>query len=147
MTGYRLCAFLDAETPLEIFRRLVIGSEGTLAFIAEAVMRTRPEPARTTLAWAHFANIDDAAAAVPALVAAGARATELMVAPALIAAAWNMPGTPEHWRELPFESAALIIEFGGEDEAELDACESAAHDALSAHELIEPAAPLHPRAG
>ena len=26
--GYRLCAFLDADTPLEIFRRLVVGSEG-----------------------------------------------------------------------------------------------------------------------
>ena len=36
--------------------------------------------------------------AVPALVAAGARATELMVAPALIAAACNMPGTPEYWK-------------------------------------------------
>ena len=36
-TGYRLCAFLDADEPLEIFRRLVVGSEGTLAFIAEAV--------------------------------------------------------------------------------------------------------------
>src|SRR5262249_21900157 len=35
-TGYRLCAFLDAETPMEIFRRLVVGSEGTLAFLAEA---------------------------------------------------------------------------------------------------------------
>ncbi len=44
VTGYRLCALLDADTPLEIFRRLVVGSEGTLAFIAEAVMRTRPEP-------------------------------------------------------------------------------------------------------
>ena len=39
-TGYRLCAFLDAETPLEIFRRLLVGSEGTLAFIAEAVFET-----------------------------------------------------------------------------------------------------------
>ena len=39
VTGYRLCALLDADTPLEIFRRLVVGSEGTLAFIAEAVMR------------------------------------------------------------------------------------------------------------
>ncbi len=140
VTGYRLCAFLDGETPLEIFRRLLIGSEGTLGFIAEAVMRTRPEPPCTTLAWAHFANIDDAAAAVPALVEAGARATELMVAPALIAAAWNMPGTPEHWRELPFESAALIIEFGGADAAELDAFESAGHEALSGHTLISPAA-------
>jgi len=139
VTGYRLCAFLDADTPLEIFRRLLIGSEGTLAFIAEAVMRTQPEPARTTLAWAHFANIDDAAAAVPALVAAGARATELMVAPALIAAAWNMQGTPEHWRELPFESAALIIEFGGNDEDELASQEAAALQVLAGHELISPA--------
>ena len=53
-TGYRLCAFLDADTPLEIFRRLLVGSEGTLAFIAEAVFETRPEPARTTIAWLHF---------------------------------------------------------------------------------------------
>jgi D-lactate dehydrogenase len=136
VTGYRLCALLDADTPLEIFRRLVVGSEGTLAFIAEAVMRTRPEPAHTTLAWAHFQSIDAAADAVPALVAAGARATELMVAPALIAAAWNMEGCPEHWRELPFDSAALIVEFGGEDSSELDAGEAAAQRALAGHELI-----------
>src|SRR4029079_18883003 len=25
-TGYRLCAFLDGDTPLEIFRRLLVGS-------------------------------------------------------------------------------------------------------------------------
>jgi D-lactate dehydrogenase len=138
VTGYRLCALLDGETPLEIFRRLVVGSEGTLAFIAEAVMRTRPEPAHATLAWVHFENIDAAADAVPGLVAAGARATELMVAPALIAAAWNMPGCPEYWRELPFESAALIVEFGGEHAGELDAGEAAAELALAGHELIRP---------
>jgi len=138
VTGYRLCALLDGETPLEIFRRLVVGSEGTLAFIAEAVLRTRPEPARTTLAWAHFASIDDAAAAVPALVAAGARATELMVAPALIAAAWNLDGCPEHWRELPPESAALIVEFGGADESQLAAGEAAAVRVLDGHTPILP---------
>ena len=48
-TGYRLCAFLDADTPLEIFRRLVIGSEGTLAFVAEAVFDTVPLGRHTTL--------------------------------------------------------------------------------------------------
>jgi D-lactate dehydrogenase len=138
VTGYRLCALLDGETPLEIFRRLVVGSEGTLAFIAEAVLRTRPEPARTTLAWVHFADIDAAAAAVPALVAAGARATELMVAPALIAAAWNLEGCPEHWRELAPESAALIVEFGGTDEGELAAGEAAAVRVLDGHQPILP---------
>jgi D-lactate dehydrogenase len=138
VTGYRLCALLDGETPLQIFRRLIVGSEGTLAFIAEAVMRTRPEPPCTTLAWAHFADIDAAAAVVPALVAAGARATELMVAPALIAAAWNLDGCPQHWRELPPASAALIIELGGADQLELDAGEAAAMRALDGHESIMP---------
>src|SRR6476661_6515407 len=36
--GLRLNALLDGETPLAIFRRLLVGSEGTLAFIAEAVI-------------------------------------------------------------------------------------------------------------
>ena len=121
VTGYRLCAFLDADTPLEIFRRLVVGSEGTLAFIAEAVMRTRPEPRADDARVGRTSRTSTPPLrAVPALVAAGARATELMVAPALIAAAWNMPGMPEHWRELPPESAALIVEFGGDDDGELD---------------------------
>ena len=55
-TGYRLCAFLDAETPVEIFRRLLVGSEGTLGFIAEAVFETVPQPPRTTVSWLHFAE-------------------------------------------------------------------------------------------
>jgi D-lactate dehydrogenase len=33
-TGYSLNAFLDFERPVEIFRNLLVGSEGTLAFIA-----------------------------------------------------------------------------------------------------------------
>ena len=36
-------AFLDGSTSLEIFRRLIVGSEGTLAFIAEAVFETVPD--------------------------------------------------------------------------------------------------------
>ena len=94
-TGYRLCAFLDADTPLEIFRRLVVGSEGTLAFVAEAVFDTVPLGRHTTLALVGFEDLDAAADAVGELVDAGATATELMVAPTLIAAAYNMPGTPE----------------------------------------------------
>ena len=42
-TGYHMEAFLDGATPLAIFRRLVVGSEGTLAFIVEAVFETIPD--------------------------------------------------------------------------------------------------------
>jgi D-lactate dehydrogenase len=135
-TGYRLCAFLDADTPLEIFRRLVVGSEGTLAFVAEAVFETRPEPAATTVSWIHFPSIDEAMKPVGQLVNAGARAVELMVAPALVVAAHNIAGTPEHWKELPLESAALLVEFGGEDEGELSAHEMAADRIFAEYELL-----------
>jgi len=135
-TGYRLCAFLDADEPLEIFRRLLIGSEGTLAFTAEVVFETVPQPARTTTAWVHFPSIDTAVAPVPELVACGATAVELMVAPALITAAWNMVGAPQEWKELPPSSAVLLVEFGGADEAELDAQVAAANEILDAQETI-----------
>jgi D-lactate dehydrogenase len=132
-TGYRLCAFLDADTPLEIFRRLVIGSEGTLAFVAEAVFDTVPLGRHTTLGLFGFEDLDAAAGAVGELVDAGATATELMVAPTLIAAAWNMPGAPAVWKELPPASAALLVEFRAETPEELGPLEDAAGAILAAH--------------
>jgi len=137
-TGYRLCAFLDAEEPLEIFRRLVVGSEGTLAFVAEAVFETVPLPARTTTAWVHFPDIDQAIDPVRELVDAGATAVELMVAPALITAAWNMVGAPQEWKELPPESAVLLVEFGAGDDAALDEYVARAEGIFAAREIIRP---------
>jgi D-lactate dehydrogenase len=137
-TGYRLCAFLDADEPLEIFRRLIVGSEGTLAFVAEAVFETLPLPARTTTAWIYFPGIDEAIAPVRDLVDSGATAVELMVAPALITASWNMVGAPEEWKELPPESAVLLVEFGAETDAELDAYVAKAGGILAGHTTIRP---------
>ncbi len=137
-TGYRICAFLDAEQPLEIFRRLVVGSEGTLAFVAEAVFETVPVPARTTTAWVHFSDIDAAIAPVRDLVDSGATAVELMVAPALITAAWNMVGAPQEWKELPPTSAVLLVEFGADTDAELDDQVRRAGEVLASHETIRP---------
>jgi D-lactate dehydrogenase len=137
-TGYRLCAFLDADEPLEIFRRLLVGSEGTLAFLAEAVFETVPLPARTTTAWIHFPDIDQAIAPVRDFVDAGASAVELMVAPALITAAWNMVGAPEEWKELPPESAVLLVEFGADTDEELDEYVAAAGEIVASRETIRP---------
>ncbi len=138
-TGYRLCAFLDADSPLEIFRRLVIGSEGTLAFIAEAVFETVPLLPVTSVALVLFEDIEAATAAVPDLVGAGATATELMVAPTLIAAAYNMAGTPEQWRELPPTAAALLVEFRADAADELDPLEQKALSVLEGRPLLDPA--------
>ncbi len=139
-TGYRLCAFLDATSPLEIFRRLLVGSEGTLAYIPEVVFETVPQPAVTTTAWIHFADIDAAVAPVNDLIASGATAVELMVAPALITAAWNMVGAPQEWKELDPTSAALLVEYGGATEEELATQVARGTELLGAHETIRPLA-------
>ncbi len=137
-TGYRLCAFLDADEPLEIFRRLLVGSEGTLGFVAEASFETFPVAALTSTAWVHFASVEAAVAPVNELVAAGASAVELMVAPALVAAAADIVGAPGEWADLPPAAAALLVEFGGADEGELAARLSRAKAILAGHETTRP---------
>src|SRR6201999_3089417 len=53
-TGYRLCAFLDEDEPVQIFRRLLVGSEGTLAFVSEVVFETVPHGRHTSTALLFF---------------------------------------------------------------------------------------------
>jgi len=112
--GLRLLALLDGETPLQIFRRLLVGSEGILGFIAEAVIETVPTPSETCVAWIPLPSIDAAVTLVPDLVKLGAAAVELMMAPALSAAGEAFPGTPAYWRSLDPKAAALLVEFGAE---------------------------------
>ena len=117
--GYRLNAFLDGHTPLEIFRRLLVGSEGTLGFISDVTFETIELPAVTRVAWIAVGSIDDAIALVPELVALGASAVELMVAPALRAASAAFDGTPGYWKTLDLKAAALLVELGAGDEQSL----------------------------
>jgi D-lactate dehydrogenase len=136
--GYALSALLDAETPLEIFRRLIVGSEGTLAFVAEAVIDTIAAPASTTVSWIVLPSISEAAALVPGLVASGAEAVELMLASALAAAAQAFPGTPAYWRDLDPAAAALLVEFRADSPAALDAAEARVAGLVAGANLVHP---------
>jgi D-lactate dehydrogenase len=136
--GYALLALLDGDTPLEIFRRLIVGSEGTLAFVAEAVINTIPAPAVTTVSWVVLPSIGEAAALVPGLVKAGAEAVELMLAPALAAAAQDFPGTPQYWRSLDPGAAALLVEFGADSPAGLDSAVARATALVAGAKLVHP---------
>jgi D-lactate dehydrogenase len=53
-------------------------------------------------------------------------------------AAHNIPGTPEWWKEMPVDSAALLVEFGAADDAGLDAHEGRAAELLAGHQLLRP---------
>ena len=136
--GYALSALLDGDTPLGIFRRLVVGSEGTLAFVAEAVIGTLPAPTMTTVSWIVLPSISEAAALVPGLVRLGAEAVELMLAPALAAAAQAFPGSPQYWRSLDPGAAALLVEFGADSPAGLDGAEARAAALIAGANLVHP---------
>jgi D-lactate dehydrogenase len=136
--GYAMHAFLDGETPVEVLRRLMVGSEGTLGFVAEAVYKTYHLPAKTTVAWLPFDTIDAAVEQVGKLVELGAQAVELMVASSLTAASKLMKGTPKYWKDLDPKNAALLVEFGFDSDQELAAIEKRVEDALRDVKMLQP---------
>ncbi len=108
--GYSLNAFIDHEHPLDILAHLLIGAEGTLAFISEAVLETVPDYPFKSTALLYFPTIFDACQAIVPLTNAGAMMVELMDRASLHAVE-NLAGMPEVVKTLPETAAALLIEF------------------------------------
>jgi D-lactate dehydrogenase len=108
--GYSLNAFIDYGHPLDILAHLLIGGEGTLAFIAAAVIETVPEYPCKSTALLYFPNIYAACQAIVPLTAAGAVMVELMDR-ASLRAVQNLAGMPAIVKTLPEDAAALLIEF------------------------------------
>ena len=77
--GYGINALLDHDRPAEILAHLIIGSEGTLAFVASATFRTIPLRSFVNTALVVFDDLYAANQALPALVATGAATLELML--------------------------------------------------------------------
>ncbi|WP_327308145.1 FAD-binding and (Fe-S)-binding domain-containing protein [Streptomyces sp. NBC_01298] len=138
-TGYRLDAYLDGATPVEILRGLMVGSEGTLGFIAEVVFDTLPLDRELTSALLFFPSLPAAAAAVPLFNDAGALAVELMDGNTLRASV-SVAGVPADWAELPKDTTALLVEFRAPDEAGRAEYERLAAGVLAGLDLVAPVA-------
>src|SRR3990172_8922174 len=108
--GYSLNAFLDFNSPLDILIHLMIGSEGTLGFIAEAVLHTLPVLDYKYTAQLYFKTVQDAAAGIAPLEASGARAAEIMDRAALRSVE-SAPGAPAILHDLPETAAAILVEY------------------------------------
>jgi len=137
-TGYHMEAFLDGATPLEIFRRLVVGSEGTLAFIAEAVFETISDDQYRLTSFMIFPDMYAACAAVKPFVDHGAAAVEL-VDRASLRAVEGKPGVPDRWKTLPETATALLVEFRAPNDAARCEAERIANAILAGLTLLEPA--------
>lgn len=115
--GYSLNAFIDFEHPLDILAHLLVGAEGTLAFISEAVLQTVPDPPKRATAMLYFTGIKEACDAITPLKDGQSMMVELMDR-ASLKSIENMEGIPAFVKELPQSAAALLIEFQ-EDTEEL----------------------------
>ena len=119
--GYSLNAFVDFEHPLDIFAHLLIGGEGTLAFISEAVLDTIPDLPCRACGLLFFPDIMQACEATPVLNEAGALMVELMDR-ASLRAVEKMEGMPDFLPDLGEDVAALLVEFQTENEPDLQQC-------------------------
>ena len=137
--GYTLNSFLDFDSPVEQFIHLLVGSEGTLAFIAEAVFRTLPIRQFATTAMAVFSNLTAATDALPALKQSGTATLELLDDKSIIEGQ-KIPGTPEEIHGFsPDGQTGLIIEYHTDNQEELKALEQTGLDILGQHDLFTPA--------
>ncbi len=117
--GYGLNAFLDHDDPLEILVRLMVGSEGTLGFVASAVFRTVEVLPHVATGLLVFEDLQRASEAVPQVSAAAVSTAELLDAASLRVAQLD-PACPERIRRLHVEShAALLVELQADTAPEL----------------------------
>ena len=136
--GYLLNAFLDFERPLDILTHLLIGSEGTLGFIAEAVLHTLPDYPRRYTGQLYFKTLQDAADAIGPIQRSGARAAELMDRPSLRSIE-HLPGAPSLLASLPATAAAILVEYQAENGDALQGFKNEAHRVLKELRLLHDA--------
>ncbi len=137
--GYGLNAFLDHEDPLDILVHLMVGSEGTLGFVAEATFRTVEVGEHVATGLLVFSDVERATSSVPQLIEAGTVTAELMDAASLVVSSRD-PKCPQVIRELDVDRhAALLVEFEAGSAEELTQRRREVEPAL---EALGPAAPF-----
>ncbi len=105
--------------PIDIIKHLMIGSEGTLGFIADITFRTIVEHAHKASALIFFPDMASACHGVMQLDRTVVSAAELMDRISLRAVE-EKPGMPEYLKTLDDDVTALLVEVRGEDHAELE---------------------------
>lgn len=135
--GYSLNAFIDHEHPLDVLAHLLIGSEGTLAFIAEAVLNTLPDLPHKATALLLFDDISEACKAILPIKTSKAEAVELMDR-ASLKAIEHLEGMPSTLLNLSGKAAALLIEYQAETGEQLTELLKAAYSYLNQCQTITP---------
>jgi len=118
-TGYSLNALTDFNDPFDVIDHLMIGSEGTLGFIAEINYKTVVEHPFKASSLMIFPDIENACKAVTLLKATPVSAVEL-IDRAGLRSVENEKGVPDYLKHLNNNVCALLVETVGENKNEID---------------------------
>lgn len=120
VTGLNIFPFVRFEDPFDIIAHLLVGSEGTLAFMSQVTMKTLPLPSKEASAMVYFGTIREAAEAVVAL--------KKEIDPAVLDAAELLDkrslasvDDPMLYEYSDKDLTALLLRVTGSDQADLDA--------------------------
>jgi len=138
-TGYGLNAFVDFEDPFDILLHLMVGSEGTLGFIAEVTFATVEEHAHKASALMLFPDVETAARATQRLSSGPVSAVE-MIDRAALRSVEAKPGMPPVLPTLPPSACALLVEVRAAEPAALGGACLAATALLAGIPTLEPVA-------
>lgn len=139
--GYGLNSFLDHDSAVDVLTHLLVGSEGTLGFVAEATFATVPVRPHAATALLTFTDLHRATTALPELIASGPAAIELFDATSLRVAQVD-PRADAALRGLRVEAhAALLVEWQAAETDELTEQEAAARTVLAGLPLVDATAP------
>jgi D-lactate dehydrogenase len=128
-TGYGINALIDFDDPVDMLVHLMIGSEGTLGFIAGITFDTVPDLAHKASALVLFNELDTCCRTVTALKAQGRVAAVELVDRRSILAVQGKPGMPGFmYGWLAPDAAALLIEVQAGNAADV----LAGHEAVAA---------------
>lgn len=136
-TGYSINAFVDYEDPYEIIKHLMIGSEGTLAFISDLTYHTVVDEKYKACSLVFFDTIKTACEAVPLLKKTPVSAVELLDRDSLRSVE-DDPDADPFFRTLPETTCALLIDIRGNEQVELEQKEAAVRIAIQSIPTLRP---------
>jgi glycolate oxidase len=124
--------FVKSSTGYDL-TQLVVGSEGTLALVTEAILRLYPRPAHQATVLVPFAELDEVTAAVPKVVASGVGPLILeyidLLTMSIIQSGLNLElGLPQEIKDTA--QAYLVVCLEDEHEDRLDQDTAAVADLL-----------------
>ena len=136
-TGYSLNALIDFDDPFDILQHVIIGSEGTLAFVKNVTYHTVEESPHKATALAVFYDLEVGASTIPMLKEEGVSAAELLdwtTVKTIIGA----PGMPAWLEELPEGTAMMLVECRAPNPTELEQKTADIAAKLSEYRTIRP---------